>query len=149
MGGDTLDPYLAYAEKGAFVLCRTSNKGGDDLQMIDLGGGERLFERVARLVSHEWNRTGELGLVVGATYPDELAAVRRIAPDIPLLVPGIGAQGGDINAAVKAGMDTEGAGMVINSGRAILYASSGADWREAARRSAIATRDAINSARKL
>ena len=114
MGGDTLDPYLAYAEKGAFVLCRTSNKGGDDLQMIDLGGG-----------------------------------VRRIAPDIPLLVPGIGAQGGDINAAVKAGMDTEGAGMVINSGRAILYASSGADWREAARRSAIATRDAINSARKL
>ena len=86
MGGDTLDPYLAYAEKGAFVLCRTSNKGGDDLQMIDLGGGERLFERVARLVSHEWNRTGELGLVVGATYPDELAAVRRIAPDIPLLV---------------------------------------------------------------
>ena len=92
MGGDTLDPYLAYAEKGAFVLCRTSNKGGDDLQMIDLGGGERLFERVARLVSHEWNRTGELGLVVGATYPDELAAVRRIAPDIPLLVPGIGAQ---------------------------------------------------------
>ena len=149
MGGDTLDPYLAYAEKGAFVLCRTSNKGGDDLQMIDLGGGERLFERVARLVSHEWNRTGELGLVVGATYPDELAAVRRIAPDIPLLVPGIGAQGGDINAAVKAGMDTEGAGMVINSGRAILYASSGADWREAARRSAIATRDAINSAREL
>lgn len=114
MGGDTLDPYLAYAEKGAFVLCRTSNKGGDDLQMIDLGGGERLFERVARLVSHEWNRTGELGLVVGATYPDELAAVRRIAPDIPLLVPGIGAQGGDINAAVKAGMDTEGALSLIH-----------------------------------
>ena len=121
----------------------------DEGSVIDLGGGERLFERVARLVSHEWNRTGELGLVVGATYPDELAAVRRIAPDIPLLVPGIGAQGGDINAAVKAGMDTEGAGMVINSGRAILYASSGADWREAARRSAIATRDAINSAREL
>lgn len=149
MGGDTIEPFLAYPDKGAFVLCRTSNKGGDDLQMIDLGGGERLFERVARLVSHDWNRTGELGLVVGATYPHELAAVRRIAPDIPLLVPGIGAQGGDIEAAVRAGMDTEGAGMVINSGRAILYASRGADWREAARRSAMATRDAINAARKL
>ena len=135
----------ALSDGGKYPQLVPIDEGG----VIDLGGGERLFERVARLVSHEWNRTGELGLVVGATYPDELAAVRRIAPDIPLLVPGIGAQGGDINAAVKAGMDTEGAGMVINSGRAILYASSGADWREAARRSAIATRDAINSAREL
>lgn len=148
MGEDTISPYLAWEEKGAFLLCRTSNKGGDDLQMLDVGG-ERLFEHVARLVAEKWNRTGELGLVVGATYPEELAAVRRIAPDIPLLVPGIGAQGGDIEAAVKAGMDTEGAGMVINSGRAILYASRGADWREAARKAATETRDAINAARGL
>lgn len=147
MGEDTVAPYLAWPEKGAFLLCRTSNKSGDELQMLDVGGGERLFERVARLVAEKWNRTGELGLVVGATYPEELAAVRRIAPDIPLLVPGVGAQGGDVEAAVKAGMDTCGAGMVINSGRAILYASRGADWKEAARAAALATRDAINTAR--
>lgn len=146
MGEDTIAPYLKYEEKGAFILCRTSNRSGDELQMLDVGG-ERLFERVARLVSEKWNRTGELGLVVGATYPDELAAVRRVAPDIPLLVPGVGAQGGDINAAVKAGMDTSGAGMVINSGRAILYASKGSDWKKTARAAAVATRDAINAAR--
>ncbi len=146
MGEDTITPYLKYEEKGIFLLCRTSNKSGDELQMLDVGG-ERLFERVARLTAEKWNRTGELGLVVGATYPDELAAVRRVAPDIPLLVPGVGAQGGDIHAAVTAGMDTRGAGMVINSGRAILYASKGADWREAARKAAEATRDAINAAR--
>lgn len=146
MGEDTITPYLKYEDKGIFLLCRTSNKSGDELQMLDVGG-ERLFERVARLTAEKWNRTGELGLVVGATYPDELAAVRRVAPDIPLLVPGVGAQGGDIHAAVTAGMDTQGAGMVINSGRAILYASKGADWREAARKAAEATRDAINAAR--
>lgn len=146
MGEDTITPYLKYEDKGIFLLCRTSNKSGDELQMLDVGG-ERLFERVARLTAEKWNRTGELGLVVGATYPDELAAVRRVAPDIPLLVPGVGAQGGDIHAAVTAGMDTQGAGMVINSGRAILYASRGADWREAARKAAEATRSAINAAR--
>ena len=146
MGEDTITPYLKYEDKGIFLLCRTSNKSGDELQMLDVGG-ERLFERVARLTAEKWNRTGELGLVVGATYPDELAAVRRVAPDIPLLVPGVGAQGGDIQAAVTAGMDTRGAGMVINSGRAILYASKGADWQDAARKAAEATRDAINAAR--
>ncbi len=147
MGFDTIEPYLAYEEKGAFILCRTSNKGGDDLQMLDVGG-EKLYERIARLAASKWNFSGELGLVVGATYPEELAGVRRIAPSIPLLVPGIGAQGGDIRASVAAGMTAEGTGMVINSGRAILYASSGEDWREAARKAAIATRDAINAARR-
>lgn len=147
MGFDTIKPYLAYEGKGAFVLCRTSNKGGDDFQMLTIDG-ERLFERIARLASNEWNLSGELGLVTGATYPEEIASVRRLAPTLPLLVPGIGAQGGDINACVKAGMDASGTGMVINSGRAILYASKGDDWREAARAAAIATRDAINAARR-
>lgn len=147
MGHDTIEPYLAYKDKGAFILCRTSNKGGDDLQMLDVGG-ERLYEHVARLVDKEWNTTGQLGLVVGATYPAELANVRRIAPKLPLLVPGIGAQGGDIDACVKAGMTAEKTGMVINSGRAIIYASKGEDWKEAAAAAAMATRDAINAARK-
>ena len=147
MGFDTIKPYLAYPEKGAFILCRTSNPGGDDIQMLEVNG-ERIYERLARLASSEWNLSGELGLVVGATYPAELANVRRIAPSLPLLVPGIGAQGGDIDACVKAGVTAGGTGMVINSGRAIIYASREDDWKEAARRSAAATRDAINAARR-
>lgn len=147
MGFDTIKPYLAYKDKGAFVLCRTSNPGGDDIQMLTVNN-ERIYERIARLASSEWNLSGQLGLVVGATYPAELANVRRIAPELPLLVPGIGAQGGDINASVKAGITAAGTGMVINSGRAIIYASREDDWKEAARKSAAATRDAINAARR-
>lgn len=147
MGFDTIKPYLAYEGKGAFVLCRTSNKGGDDFQMLTVDG-ERLFERIARLASSEWNLSGQLGLVTGATYPAEIASVRRLAPTLPLLVPGIGAQGGDVEACVKAGIDAKKGGMVINSGRAILYASQGEDWHEAARAAAVATRDAINAARR-
>lgn len=147
MGFDTIKPYLAYEGKGAFVLCRTSNKGGDDFQMLTVDG-ERLFERIARLASSEWNLSGQLGLVTGATYPAEIASVRRLAPTLPLLVPGIGAQGGDVEACVKAGIDAKKGGMVINSGRAILYASQGEHWREAARAAAVATRDAINAARR-
>lgn len=146
MGFDTIAPYLAYEDRGAFVLCRTSNRGGDDFQMLEVDG-EKIYERIARLASTEWSTSGELGLVVGATYPAELANVRRIAPNLPLLVPGIGAQGGDIDAAVKAGVTARRDGMVINSGRAIIYASAADDWREAARAAAIATRDAINAAR--
>ena len=147
MGFDTIKPYLAYENKGAFILCRTSNPGGDDIQMLEVNG-ERIYERLARLAATEWNPSGELGLVVGATYPAELANVRRIAPNLPLLVPGIGAQGGDIDACVKAGVTAQGTGMVINSGRAIIYASREDDWKEAARKAAVATRDAINAARK-
>ena len=143
MGRDSIEPYLAYGDRGAFLLCRTSNPGGDDLQMLDTGG-ERLYERVARLAAGAWNRNGQLGLVVGATYPSELARVRALAPDLPLLVPGIGAQGGDIDATVAAGRDAQGAGMLINSSRAILYASSGEDYAQAARAVALQTRDAIN-----
>lgn len=147
MGFDTIEPFLAYREKGAFILCRTSNPGGADIEMLRTEAGDMVFERIAKLAAGSWNTSGQLGLVVGATYPKELADVRALAPELPLLVPGIGAQGGDIGAAVKAGLDSRGAGMVINSGRAILYASSGEDWREAARRAARATRDAINAAR--
>ncbi len=142
-GLDAIVPYLSYPGRGAFVLCRTSNPGGDALQMIDVGG-ERLFERVARLVRDEWNTSGQLGLVVGATYPVELARVRAIVGDMPLLVPGIGAQGGDVQAAVQAGQTRIGAGMVINSSRSILYASHGEDFAQAARAAALAARDQIN-----
>jgi orotidine-5'-phosphate decarboxylase len=143
MGHDSLEPYLAYPERGAFLLCRTSNPGGNDLQMLEVGG-RRLFERVAELAAGAWNRHGQLGLVVGATYPAELATVRRLAPQLPLLVPGIGAQGGDVAASVQAGQTAEGTGMVINSSRAILYAGHDEDYAAAARAVAVRTRDDIN-----
>jgi orotidine-5'-phosphate decarboxylase len=146
-GVDAIAPYLAYPGRGAFILCRTSNPGGDALQNLDVGG-DKLYERVARIVSGEWNRDGQLGLVVGATYPAELARVRAIVGDMPLLVPGIGAQGGDIEASVKAGQTTNGTGMAINSSRAILYAGSGEDFAQAARAAALQTRDAINRYRR-
>jgi orotidine-5'-phosphate decarboxylase len=142
-GFDSIEPYLAYPERGAFLLCRTSNRGGDDLQMLDVGG-ERLFERVARLVAGPWNTNGQLGLVVGATYPAELAAVRRIVGDMPLLVPGMGAQGGDVQASVQAGQTAAGTGMVINSSRAILYAGDGERFADAARAAARESRESIN-----
>jgi orotidine-5'-phosphate decarboxylase len=143
MGGDSLSPFLDFQDKGIFLLCRTSNPGGDDLQMLALDGGERLFERVARLANERWNHSGQVGLVVGATYPAELAKVRAIAPDLPLLVPGIGAQGGDLNGAVTAGRDANRQGLFINSSRAILYASGQDDWAQRASDVAHETRDAI------
>ena len=146
MGGDTIEPFLAYPGRGAFLLCRTSNAGGNDLQMLDVGG-ERLFERVAHLAAGPWNRAGQLGLVVGATYPQELARVRVLAPTLPLLVPGIGAQGGDVAATVAAGQTGAGLGLVINSSRAILYASAAEDYANAAAPAARATRDQINAHR--
>jgi orotidine-5'-phosphate decarboxylase len=146
MGFDSVEPWLAHAGRGVILLCRTSNPGGADLQSLDVGG-ERLYERVARLAAGAWNTGGELGLVVGATVPAELARVRAIAPGLPLLVPGIGAQGGDVAATVAAGRDAAGAGMMINSSRAILYAGRGEDFAQAARQAAAQTRDAINQYR--
>ena len=143
MGPDTIEPFLAYAGRAVFLLCRTSNPGGDALQMLEVGG-ERLFERVARLAATDWHRPGQMGLVVGATYPRELARVRALAPDLPLLVPGIGAQGGDIAATLAAGRTPRGDGLVINSSRAILYAGRDADYASAAAGVARETRDAIN-----
>jgi orotidine-5'-phosphate decarboxylase len=143
MGFDSIEPFLAYPDRGAFLLCRTSNAGGNDLQMLDVGG-ERVFERVARLAASTWNRNGQLGLVVGATFPGELARVRSLVGDLPLLVPGIGAQGGDVEASVQAGQTTHGVGMVVNSSRAILYAGKDEDFADRARAVALATRDEIN-----
>lgn len=147
MGYDSLEPYLAYAERGLFLLCRTSNPGGDDLQMQALAATARpLYEHVAALAAGAWNRQGQLGLVVGATYPAQLARVRSIAPTLPLLVPGIGAQGGDIDASVSAGIAANGYGLVVSSSRAILYAGSDGNFASAARRVAIETRDALRDA---
>ncbi|MBA4742748.1 MAG: orotidine-5'-phosphate decarboxylase [Azoarcus sp.] len=146
MGRDSIEPYLEYADRGVILLCRTSNAGGSDLQFLDVGG-EKLYERVARLAANEWNASGNLGLVVGATFPDEIARVRQITGDMPLLVPGIGAQGGDIAAVLAAGRSRDGTGLIINSSRAILYASDGEDFAAAARFSAQSTKTAINRCR--
>ena len=143
MGRDSLDPWLAWPDKGVILLCRTSNPGGSDLQFLDVGG-EKLYERVARLAADEWNTSGQIGLVVGATFPAEIARVRAIVGDMPLLVPGIGAQGGDIEATVKAGRTVAGTGLMINSSRAILYAGKDEGVAAAARQVAQETRDAIN-----
>ncbi len=141
MGLDSLEPWLAWRDRGVILLCRTSNPGGSDLQALDVGG-ERLFERVARLAAGSWNISGQVGLVVGATFPAELARVREIVGDLPLLVPGIGAQGGDVEATVRAG----GRRMIVNSSRAILYAGGGEEFAAAAAGAARATRDALRDA---
>ena len=147
LGRDSVEPFLAYRDRGVILLCRTSNPGGSDLQFLDVAGGggeEKLYERVARLVSGEWNAQGQCALVVGATFPEEMRRVRQIVGDMPLLVPGIGAQGGDIEATVKAGRSSAGTGLIISSSRAILYAGSGEDYAAAARCVAQETRDEIN-----
>ncbi|MDR1888580.1 MAG: orotidine-5'-phosphate decarboxylase [Zoogloeaceae bacterium] len=145
MGRDSVAPYLAYPEKGVILLCRTSNPGGSDLQFLPVGErGERLFERVARLVAEEWDCAGQCALVVGATFPAEIARVRALVGDMPLLVPGIGAQGGDVEATIKAGRTADGVGLILNSSRAILYAGKGEDYAEAARQAAMETRAMSN-----
>jgi len=149
MGFDSIEPYLRYSQKGVIVLCRTSNPGGSDLQFLKNGStGESLYLEVAKLAAKRWNTSGQLGLVVGATFPEEIAKVRSLVGDMPLLIPGIGAQGGDIAATVNAGSIAQkpGTGMIINSSRAILYASSGEDFAQAARKVALSTRDALNAA---
>ena len=149
MGFDSVQPYLKFEGKGAFLLCRTSNPGGDDLQNQRLGsvpGEPLLYEHVARLAQGPWNLNGQLGLVVGATYPAEIERVREVAPTLPLLIPGVGAQGGDAVATVRAGW-RPGAPIIVNSSRAVLYASSGDDFAEAARREALKTRDVLHAAR--
>lgn len=148
MGFDSVEPYLAYPGKGAFLLCRTSNPGGDDFQnqrLASVEGQPLLYEHIARLVQGSWNRNGQLGLVVGATYPQEIEKVRALAPNVPLLIPGVGAQGGDAVATVKAGLRPHGL-IVVNSSRAILYASSGVDFAQAARREAERTRAVLQAA---
>jgi orotidine-5'-phosphate decarboxylase len=153
MGFDSVQPYLKYHGKGAFLLCRTSNPGGDDLQprrLADVQGKPFLYEHIASLVQGPWNQNGQLGLVVGATYPAEIERVRAVAPSVPLLIPGVGAQGGDAVATVKAGYRAANgqttAPIVVNSSRAVIYASANADFAQAARAAATATRDQLRAA---
>jgi orotidine-5'-phosphate decarboxylase len=154
MGFDSVQPYLKHHGKGAFLLCRTSNPGGDDLQaqrLASVDGQPLLYEHVARLAQGPWNLNGQLGLVVGATYPAEIERVRALAPTLPLLIPGVGAQGGDATATVRAGLRTQGdtitGTVVVNSSRAILYASHGHDFASAARTAAERTRAELHAAR--
>jgi len=155
LGFDSIEPYLRHAGKGVILLCRTSNPGGADLQEQTLVEGGRLYERIARLAAGPWNTTGQLGLVVGATYPAEIARVRELAPTLPLLIPGIGAQGGDAAATVRAGWRgsagaTTGA-IIVSSSRAVLYpaGATGADFALASRRAAETARAELAAARPL
>ncbi len=149
MGFDSVQPYLQHRGKGAFLLCRTSNPGGDDLQsqrLSSVAGEPKLFEHIAGLAQGPWNTNGQLGLVVGATYPQELQRVRDLAPNLPLLIPGIGAQGGDAVATVKAAWRPN-APIVVSSSRAVLYANSGPDFAQAARAEALRTKAVLESAK--
>lgn len=152
LGRDSAQPFLERADRGVILLCRTSNPGARDLQDLPVpapGGGTRpLYQHVAALVAREWNTNGNCALVVGATYPAELAEVRNLVGDMPLLVPGVGAQGGDVAAVVENGTNSEDEGLIISSSRAILYASAGDDFAAAARRATQALRDEINRCRR-
>ncbi len=147
-GQTALQPFLDRKDKGIIVLCKMSNEGSGEFQDLEVNG-RKLFLEVAENVATKWNTNGNCLLVVGATYPDELAQVRALVSDMTILVPGIGAQGGDIEAILKAGLNANGKGLIINSARDILYASNGDDFAEAARTQATATRDEINKYREL
>jgi len=146
LGFDSLEPFIQYRDKGVFILCRTSNAGAVDFQSLRCeveNGYQPLFEIVARKAS-EWNTHGNIGLVVGATYPEELRLIRQSHPDMPFLIPGIGAQGGDLASTIRYGVDAQGEKAIINSSRQIIYASREKDFAEAARHAALTLRDQIN-----
>jgi len=146
LGTDSVEPFTEYQDKGIFVLCRTSNPGSADFQSLRCRfekGYHPLFEIVAARAS-QWNTSGNVGLVVGATYPEELKLIRQSHPDMTILIPGVGTQGGDLGMAVRYGVNAQGTGIIINSSRQVLYASSGKDFPEAARRAASILRDEIN-----
>ena len=149
LGGDALAPFLERADKGVFILCRTSNPGARDLQdmpVAEEGNVRPLYVAVAELAKR-WNERKNVGLVVGATYPQEMRRLRELCPELPFLVPGIGPQEGGLAQAVEAGLDSEGAGMIVNASRAVLYAAEGADFAREARRVAQALRDEIEDCR--
>ena len=145
LGHDAMEPFLAFADKGVFIVCRTSNPGGADIQNLVMQDGDQLFERVANLAAHQWNGNRNVALVVGATRPKELARIREITGEMTFLLPGIGTQGGDVAASIKAG---QGGGLIVTSSRAVIYASSGDDFADAARQLAQSTRDEINQHRQ-
>jgi orotidine-5'-phosphate decarboxylase len=149
LGFDAVEPFIQYQDKGIFILCRTSNAGAADFQSLRCEtsqGLKPLFEIVADK-AQIWNKYGNIGLVVGATYPDELKIIRKQHPEMPILIPGIGAQGGDVALTVQNGVSREGHRAIINSSRQILYASKGKDFAEAARKAALKLRDDINNYR--
>jgi orotidine-5'-phosphate decarboxylase len=145
-GRDSLEPFLRHADRGCFILCKTSNPTSVELQEQALADGRPLYMEVARLAQEVWNEYGNVGLVVGATYPAALREVRAQCPDMPLLVPGVGAQGGALADAVRASVDAHGERTIVNASRSVLYASDGGDYAEAARAEALRLRDAIQSA---
>jgi len=147
LGFDSVEPFIRYADKGVFILCRTSNAGANDFQSLSCqteSGSYNLYEIVAQK-AEEWNSRGNIGLVVGATYPEELKQIRDRHPQMPILIPGVGAQGGDLELAVRYGVDEKGQKAIINSSRQIIYASRGKDFAEAARHIALSLRDQTNS----
>ncbi|MCR4393372.1 MAG: orotidine-5'-phosphate decarboxylase [Dehalococcoidales bacterium] len=146
LGFDSIEPFLKYGNKGVFILCRTSNTGAGDFQSLrcETPGGFKLLYEIVADKAHEWNVLRNIGLVVGATYPEELKNIREQHPQMPLLIPGIGAQGGDLYLTVKNALDPDGGGFIINSSRQILYASRDRDFSEAARKAALRLRDEIN-----
>ncbi len=146
MGFDSAEPFLRHADRGVILLCRTSNPGAADLQDL-LIERQPLFEHVATMIARKWNSNGNCALVLGATWPEQVARVRALVGSMPFLVPGVGAQGGDVEQLVRAGQTADGTGLIINSSRAILYASSGADFAAAARREAQKLRDTVNQFR--
>jgi len=147
LGREALDPFLKRRDRGCIILCRTSNPGAGEFQDLALRGTDNterpLYQRVAQAVASEWNAGGNCALVVGATYPEELRRVRALAGDLPILVPGVGAQGGDLEAVIRNGLDARGYGLIISLSRSVLYASSGADFAEAGRREVERTLQAI------
>ena len=147
LGGDSLEPFLRHTERGVLILCRTSNPGAGDLQDLRVEG-RPLYQVVAELAARRWNVHGNCLLVVGATYPRELAAVRALVGDMPLLVPGVGAQGGDVEQVVASGCTRSGTGLIVSSSRTILYASGGEDFAQAARAATASLRDQINASRR-
>ena len=150
VGRDSTEPWIERPDKGAFILCRTSNPGAADLQDLQVagdGGPLPLYEIVAEK-ARSWDRHRNVGLVVGATYPGEMVRLREVCPDMPFLVPGVGAQGGDLAKSVRAGVDERGRGLLISASRGVIYASRGRDFAEAARREALRLRDEINRERE-
>lgn len=152
LGSDALQPFLKRADQGCFILAHTSNPGASEFQDLTLraadGTEEPLYLAVARRVATHWNTNGNCALVVGATYPEQLQAIRQVVGDLPILIPGIGAQGGDLAAVVNVGLDSQGAGLLISASRSVTYASRGADFAEAARREAERLRDQIETLRR-
>lgn len=150
LGSDSVEPFLRYVDRGVFLLCKTSNPGSGDFQdlICEVPEGRLPLYQIVASRAAQWNRDGNVGLVVGATYPEQMASIRRVAPDLPFLIPGIGAQSGDLEQTVRAGTDTSGEMAIINSSRGIIHASQGSDWREAARQAAARLREEINRYRR-